>query len=313
MNIISQQAYLIIGRLKQLSANFTAMVSRLFSEFSNYLTILAAMSVLSVLLSPVSRVYLFAYVRYGYLMFMLFRIPLRRTLTSGRNDYMNEPFGVLRFFYNFLTHVFEDPLYLILASVVGTYVMLNPLSMLVGYYLPWLNGVSLGLVNSILELTLFAGFVELAIKYRPSVSVDTSTFASGLAGSLLMLWLVHDELICFMPLLTPVLSLFALPAVEMIIVGTCCYAMAYFVADLMPKLTGSEWQIRLLTQDTKILHAPRLGKSQRDLNNDDYTLDADARVTQFLRALNGNPAAQRDFAALINQYVPADACASVSA
>ena len=177
--------------------------------------------------------------------------------------------------------------------------------MLVGYYWPWLNGVSLGLVNSILELTLFAGFVELAIKYRPGVSVDTSTFASGLAGSLLMLWLVHDELMCFMPLLTPVLSLFALPAVEMIIVGTCCYAMAYFGADLMPKLTGTKGEIRLFAQDINTtLHAASLDKPQRGL---DYTLDEDARVAQFLRALNGNPAAQRDFAELINRYAPASA------
>ena len=307
MTKIKQQVNELFSQLTRSISGLVQTVATLFSQFSNYLTILASMSVVSVLLSPVSRFYLFAYVRYGYLAFMLFRSPLQKTLTRGDNDYMNQPFGVLRFFYNFLMHVFEDPLYLILASVVASYVMLNPLSMLVGYYWPWLNGVSLGLVNSILELTLFAGFVELAIKYRPSVSVDTSTFAAGLAGSLLMLWLVHDELMCFMPLLTPVLSLFALPAVEMIIVGTCCYAMAYFVADLMPKLTGSEWQIRLLAQDVnKALHAVSLDKPQHGL---DYTLDADARITQFLRALNGDSAAQRDFAALINQYAPASVSA----
>ncbi len=60
--------------------------------------------------------------------------------------------------------------------------------------------------------------------------------------------------------------------------------MAYFVADLMPKLTDAEWQIRLLAKSCQsIASSLQTSYFQHQPKVYDYTLDADVCVINFLR------------------------------
>lgn len=229
-------AYTNYQHLMQLCFGFCRALTVLLS---NYMSLIFFMSYVSLVLSQVAQAYVFAYTRYTYLYFMVLRAPLKFVINNHNGNYLHQHFGVLRFLLALSKTLLFQPKNFLLLALISAYVFFNPLSMLVSALAPSVSAVSFGIVNSCLELAIacfFArGLVDQPVEIFQSVPMRQSvygSFSSSIAGLVLLLWLVHDEIMLFSPLLSPLLSLMSLSIVQMNIVGFCAYAVVDFIVDL---------------------------------------------------------------------------------
>lgn len=204
---------------------------------SNYLSLFFIMSYLPFALNLTGQAYLFAYFRYTYLYFMVLREPLFHLLKNTDISYLDQPFGILVFTFGLVKQLFARTESVLLLLLVSSYVFFNPLALLASALIPTISAFTFGLINSCIEIAIVATFVHCYYDKDTPMSSNEAV-SSSLTGLLLMLWMVHDELMMFNPLLAPALSLMSLPIVQMNIVGLCGYAMVNYLTSIHQSLNS---------------------------------------------------------------------------
>ena len=204
---------------------------------TNYLPfVLCVTYLLTMTLPSVVSAYLFAVIRYGYLFHMALKKPVEQVFDVTRGNVFTKLFGIPKFILYTSLNLFSRPYNFLTMLLVLAYTCFNPLSLLVKIVFgSTISAFTFGLVNSGLELAITTLFVKM-IYDSPSISQENRIYTSepvisGLTGILLMGWLVHDEMICAMPFLTPVFNVFTTPMMQMFIVTSCMYSFSCWITD----------------------------------------------------------------------------------
>lgn len=244
---------------------------------SNYLSLFFIMSYLSFALNLTGQAYLFAYFRYTYLYFMVLREPLFHLLKKTDMSYLDQPFGILVFTFGLVKQLFARTESVLLLLLVSSYVFFNPLALLASALIPTISAFTFGLINSCIEIAIVATFVHCYYDKDTPMSSNEAV-SSSLTGLLLMLWMVHDELMMFNPLLAPALSLMSLPIVQMNIVGLCGYAMVNYLTSIHQSLN------RLQTEKMQTTVISHLNESALEFKGKSET-DKSTNIDNVLQVL----------------------------
>ena len=260
-------------------------------------------------------------IRFSYLFFLALRTPIINTQNKMAGNSVNHCFGnptkLLRYLLQalsfFISELFSDPLALCTTLLSVFYIQINTLNQV-------LSAFSIGMFSNILNSAVEIGLFALLFTARyfdhtnqtPSSNskqeekantaiIKRENIQAFAGGSLLMLWLVHDELSLLAPSLAPVLMIFALPEVEVLLAlyytwNMLQWASIHCISDqtetpsvnssaksTIPPATASD--IRPLEQ--AFIEVACYTKANQNLNDEQYRKAITAASDTFLEVALG--------------------------